>query len=129
MSKLNEKRKEARARARERTKEKLKMMNKKLDLGVEKNPNDESIIQEKVLEDQMACVGIVEKFLAASSSSMFDYHNSDLSLGFSMEYPRTGSGRSNGGFVEGTLEYVHQVDQVGPNPNCVFLGRGFNQGY
>ncbi|CAO2828421.1 unnamed protein product [Amaranthus hypochondriacus] len=132
MSKLNEKRKEARARARERTKEKLKMMNKKLDLGKEKNPNEESIVQEKVLEDQMACVGIVEKFLGASStSSMVNYNgqDNDLSLGFSMEYPRSESGRSNGGFMEGTLEYVHQVDQVGPNPNCGFMGRGFNQGY
>ncbi|XP_010681415.2 transcription factor CYCLOIDEA [Beta vulgaris subsp. vulgaris] len=109
MLNVNEKRKEARARARERTKEKLliQKQGKEKTLFVMKNKdpleiseeNPNSLINSRIrvenqqqwrpLEDQMASVGIIEKFLAASSSMPTNFSQDNGA--FSMEMEQFGS--------------------------------------
>lgn len=145
----NEKRKEARARARERTKEKLMMQGQgkgntymiKNDeiFKMEENPNhttsnsmeynvtrvDKINQQQPLLEDQMASVGIIEKFLATSSTIDDFGQDGGLSRAFSMDMGEFGEVSS---IMEGTLIVNSEYSQV-QGPNCAFMERTYNQGY
>ncbi|XP_021723799.1 transcription factor TCP12-like [Chenopodium quinoa] len=140
MFKINEKRKEARARARERTKEKLLIKNntninniKEYPLEMEENPNclnnvmrvNEVNLQQP-LEDHMASVGIIEKFLATTaSSSIDDSQDEALARAFSMDLGQFGAISTT---MEGTMVVNSEYNQV-QGHNCAFMDRTYNQGY
>ncbi|XP_021726962.1 transcription factor TCP12-like [Chenopodium quinoa] len=135
MFKINEKRKEARARARERTKEKLliKNNNKEYPLEMEENPNSldnvmrvNEVNQQQPLEDHMASVGIIEKFLATTaSSSIDDSQDEALARAFSMDLGQFGAISTT---MEGTMVVNSEYNKV-QGHNCAFMDRTYNQGY
>ncbi|KAL2904975.1 Transcription factor TCP12 [Bienertia sinuspersici] len=130
---MNEKRKQARARARERTKEKLIRNKESLEI-MEENPNktlDENNVVTRIdrvhqLEDQMASVGIIENFLASSSSVANFSHD-----GFSMEFSGdrvVGSGNGNVGLMQELVNHSEYNTHF-RGPNCAFMDRTYSYGF
>lgn len=159
---MRENREKARARARERTKEKLLMVQKQ---GNDQNPNagssssstkirgDQMLEQSQYaldheddnhqhhqlsLEDQMASVGIIEKYLTNSSSTLFDFQHENHDYQHLTRVPSSsrnlmmGSNEIN--FASFPANWVTQDMNMGSNhiqaqnPNCGFIGRPYNQG-
>jgi len=157
---IRENREKARARARERTKEKLLMMQMQ---GNDQNPNagssssttirgdqimeqsqygldhedDDQQHQQPSLEDQMASVGIIEKYLTTSSSTLFDFHDENHDYQHLSRVPSSScdlmmsSNEIN--FASFPPNWVTQDMNMGSdhiqiqNPNCGFIGRPYNQ--
>uniref|UniRef100_A0A803MU70 TCP domain-containing protein n=1 Tax=Chenopodium quinoa TaxID=63459 RepID=A0A803MU70_CHEQI len=78
------------------------------------------------LEDHMASVGIIEKFLATTaSSSIDDSQDEALARAFSMDLGQFGAISTT---MEGTMVVNSEYNQV-QGHNCAFMDRTYNQGY